>query len=126
MQQQVKKQVISLFVGQVGAALIAIAVCSFFGAHEALSATFGAWVLLMANLFFAVRFFGSNNYRAHSVVMRFYTGAIFKWLVMIVGFIVAVHLGLSWWGFLVGFLSVQMGFYLAPLFFAHHTDGVNV
>lgn len=79
----------------------------------------------MANLVFAIRFFASNDYDSGRVLIRFYTGAIFKWIVLIVGFLVVLKLRMSSWAFLVGFFATQLGFYLAAFRFASHTGSVK-
>lgn len=125
MQQSSKKQLYSLFIGQLVLAIMAVLLCAFWGVAEALAAGFGALILLFANLVFAIRFFASSDYAPGHVILRFYTGALFKWVVLLVGMAVTLFLHLSFWAFIVGFISTQIGFYLAPLVFVPNTEGVK-
>ena len=61
MQQSAKKQLHSLFLGQLVLAILAVLLCAFWGANAVLAAVFGAVILMLANLVFAVRFFVSND-----------------------------------------------------------------
>jgi len=87
-------------------------ILAFFSWTFVLSFLAGAVVLMLAHTLFFFRFFFSKNYQAHAVTKRFYTGALIKWLVLILGCALAFKFNLALWPFVLAFVLVMVTFYL--------------
>lgn len=119
MQGHAREKIILSFLGQAVAGTFVVVVFIFISLPLALAALFGAALMFLANSLFAIRFFRHFSYAPNHVMNRFYTGALIKWLILIVGFIIAVKLGLLLLGLVMGIVAVLIGFYVAS--FIHAT-----
>ena len=118
MQANAREKIVITFIGQAIAAVIAFVVFLFISLPLALAVLFGAAIMFLANSLFAIRFFRHFRYAPNHVMNRFYTGALIKWLILIVGFIIAVKIGLLLLGLIAGIVAVLIGFYAASILHA--------
>ncbi len=111
-QRNYKTHFTQAFLAGCAVAFIATLILAFFSRTLAWSFLAGSVVLMLAHSLFFFRFFLSKNYQAHSVIKRFYTGALIKWLVLILGCYFAFKFNLALWPFVLAFVLIMVTFYL--------------
>ncbi len=115
-----RKNLVQAFFIQCLAAVFVAGILCFFSGLLVISFLAGVCILLLGNLIFFLRLFFSSNpshrYSPTHLISRFYTGALFKWLILFLGCYVAFKLGLVLWAFVLGFILVLGVFYTVILF----------
>lgn len=124
-QRNHKMHLIQALLAGCAAVFLTALILAFFSWNLVLSFLAGALVLMLGHTFFFVRFFFSKNYKASSVINRFYTGALIKWLVLILGCVLAFKFNLALWPFVLSFIVITSVFYLVLFLQAYYSKTSN-